>query len=181
MRMMHINVGCSDFDRSYDFYTQVVGLLPLTAKVVKTGEADTSVDLTHVGEDGHRIGEARMGPQEGLNAARILGFEGEGAANRSTLLYWDEQPNGPYIDLQEWDEKVGWERVERHPKALGVGRVAIFTNDLDAKLKKLEEAGAQLVNPPTTVTVGVTPMRIFCFYDPDGTLLEFVEDKGFKV
>jgi catechol 2,3-dioxygenase-like lactoylglutathione lyase family enzyme len=175
MRMMHVSISCSDFDRSYDFYTKVVGLVPLTVTTLRTGKLDTDIDLDRVSSRGHRTGEARTSIEDAPLAARILGFEGESGENRAALLYWPEQPNGPYIDLQQWREPSGGPAELRHGKDLGFGRLAMFVDDLDAHLARLDAAGVTPVSSPETVVVGATRMSIVCFPDPDGTMLEYVE------
>jgi catechol 2,3-dioxygenase-like lactoylglutathione lyase family enzyme len=175
MRMMHINIGCSDFERSYEFYTQVVGMRPLTARVLQTGQPDPPEDGWRVRANGRRVAEHRMEGDHARTAAEVLGAEDGDGANRAVLLYLDEQPAGPFIDLQEWQQKTGAPSVTRGPKDLGLGRIALFVDDLGEQLDRLKAAGVDLVSEPGLLAVGTTDMRIVCFRDPDGTLLEFVE------
>lgn len=175
MRMMHVNIGCSNFDRSYDFYTTVVGMRPLTARVVHTGQDEPSGDGLTMRANGRRLGEHRTEGEDARAAGQVLGAEDGDGANRAVLLYLDEQPGGPYIDLQEWHQKAGPPSVTRGPKDLGIGRLALFVNDLGQHLERLKEAGVQIVSEPRVLTVGTTDMQIVCFRDPDGALLEYVE------
>jgi catechol 2,3-dioxygenase-like lactoylglutathione lyase family enzyme len=178
MRMMHVSVSCSDFDRSYDFYTKVVGMLPLTVKTLQTGEPVRDIDLDRVSPSGRRVGEARSSAEDSPRAAKLLGFPGESGENRATLLYWEEQPTGPFIDLQEWEVKSGGPPETRHAKDLGFGRLAMFVDDLDAQLARLSAVGVEPIAAPEEVVVGATRMKIVCIEDPDGTALEFVELVG---
>jgi catechol 2,3-dioxygenase-like lactoylglutathione lyase family enzyme len=175
MRMMHLNVGCSDFDRSYDFYTQVVGMKPVTGKVAKTGQDVAPDDVSKPRENGKRIGEHVTDGPWAEAGARVLGISDRGTAhNRGVLLYWDEQPSGPYIDLQQFLDVPG-ERVERQMNDHGIGRVAMFVDKLEPHLERLRAHDVELVSAPQEVLVGTTRLGVVCFYDPDGTVLEYVE------
>ena len=168
MRFFHFNVVCSDFDRSYDFYTNVVGLTALTSKNAKTDTGEGG----GASRAGMRPGEGRAGPNDGPAIAAALGFEGTGDY-RGCFLYFGSAARGPYIDLLEWKDNLP--PVERTARNIGLARVAFEVDDLEPHLKRLEEHGVPLVSPPTEVLLGVTRLRVVCFRDPDGVLLEFVE------
>ncbi|MCE2391971.1 MAG: VOC family protein [Proteobacteria bacterium] len=76
-RLIHVNVVCSNLERSLAFYTEVCG-----ARIATEAE-DRSDDF--------------------LGA---MGFPG-GSGYRARLLYFGDALNGPYIDLLEWDVKGG--------------------------------------------------------------------------
>jgi catechol 2,3-dioxygenase-like lactoylglutathione lyase family enzyme len=177
MRMMHLNVGCSDFDRSYDFYTQVVGMKPVTGEVARTRKDVAPTDVSAPTSKGKRVGEFVTDGKWAEAGATVLGFRDLGpGVNRGVLLYWDEQPEGPYIDLQQWTAAPG-RKIERRGNDLGVGRVAMFVDKLDPHIARLKANSVEFVSEPGEVLVGVTMLGIVCFYDPDGTLLEYVEMK----
>jgi catechol 2,3-dioxygenase-like lactoylglutathione lyase family enzyme len=165
MQLFHFNVVCSDFDRSYDFYTQVLGMTPLTS-------ANAGTESTGKRADGRRPGEGRAAAGEGAQVADLLGFDGSGEY-RGAFLYWGDKRNGPYIDLLEWDDNLG--PVERTPRNVGLSRVAIRVDDLDAELARLAEHGVATLTEPKTLVLGVTKVRVVCFRDPDGVLLEYLE------
>jgi len=169
MRFFHFNVVCSDFDRSYDFYTQVVGMRPLTSSRAGT---DTGADIDGTSRTGMRPGEGRSGPNDGPAIAELLGFEGTGEY-RGAFLYFGSSAKGPYIDLLEWKDPAP--PVERSARNIGLARVAIQVDDMNEHLARLEQHGVPLVTPPKEVVLGVTRLRVVCFRDPDGVLLEFLE------
>lgn len=169
MRFFHFNVVCSDFDRSYDFYTKVVGLHPLTSSSARTDAAGTGDGPSRAGM---RPGEGRSGPNDGPAIAAALGFEGTGEY-RGCFLYFGSSARGPYIDLLEWKDPAP--PVERSARNIGLARVAFEVDNLEEHLDRLEQNGVPLVSPPTDVLLGVTRLRVVCFRDPDGVLLEFVE------
>lgn len=169
MRFFHFNVVCSDFDRSYDFYTQAVGMKPLTSSRAGTDAGDAS---SRPSRSGMRPGEGRPGPHDGPEIAKLLGFEGSGEY-RGAFLYFGSSAGGPYIDLLEWKDPAP--PVERSARNIGLSRVAIQVDDLNEHLARLEQHGVPLVTAPKEFVLGVTRVRVVCFRDPDGVLLEFLQ------
>lgn len=167
MRFFHFNVVCSDFDRSYDFYTKVVGLRALTSS-----SAGTSAEGGNPSKSGWQPGEGRSGPDDGPGIAEVLGFNGTGEY-RGVFLYFGSSAKGPYIDLLEWKDPAP--PVERTARNIGLARVAFQVDNLDEHLARLEQHGVPLIAPPKEVLLGVTRLRVVCFRDPDGVQLEFLE------
>lgn len=166
MQFFHFNVVCSDFDKSYDFYTQVLGMTPLTSS--NAGTDTTGADLP----SDIRPGEGRSKPGDGKQIAELLGFEGSGDY-RGCFLYFGSNRSGGYIDLLEWSDNEP--AVERTPRNVGLSRVAIRVDDMDAELARLAEHGVPLVSEPKELTLGVTKVKVVCFRDPDGVLLEYLQ------
>lgn len=173
MNFFHFNVVASDFDASYDFYTGAVGMQPLTSR--NAGTADTGG--TGGPAAGWRPGEGRSAPSDGPEIADLLGFEGSGMY-RGCFLYFGTSRGGAYLDLLEWDDNLP--PVERNPRNVGLARVAIQVDDMDEALERLARHGVRTVSDPKTLTLGVTQVKVVCFRDPDGVLLEFLEyvDRG---
>lgn len=169
MRFFHFNVVCSDFDRSYDFYTQVVGMHALTSSSART---DAGARGEAPSRTGMRPGEGRAAPGDGPQVADLLGFEGSGEY-RGAFLYFGDNAKGPYIDLLEWNDPAP--PVQRTARNIGLSRVAIQVDKLDEHLARLEKHGVPLVTAPKEFVLGVTRVRVVCFRDPDGVLLEFLE------
>lgn len=74
-RLFHVNICCSDMERSLAFYTDVLG-----AKVVLDATSSTDDFLADMGYPG-------------------------GSAHRAVVLYSGDQDRGPFIDLLEYEEK----------------------------------------------------------------------------
>lgn len=169
MFLFHFNVVCSDFERSYDFYTEVVGMKALTSSRAGT----EAVQVEHrPASSGGRPGEGRPQPGDGPQIAELLGFEGTGEY-RGAFLYWGSNNSGPYMDLLEWRDPLP--PVERSARNIGLARVAIRVDSLEEHLARLEQHGVPLVTPPKQLTLGVTDVRVVCFRDPDDVLLEYIE------
>lgn len=168
MQLFHFNVVCSDFDASYDFYTQAVGMRPLTSSRAGTrpnaGDRPASSTV--------RPGEGRPRPGEAKEVAELLGFEGTGEY-RGAFLYFGSHATGPYVDLLEWRDPEP--PVQRSPRNIGLSRVAIQVDSLEEHLARLEQHGVPTLTAPKEFVLGVTRVRVVCFRDPDDVLLEYLE------
>jgi catechol 2,3-dioxygenase-like lactoylglutathione lyase family enzyme len=59
----------------------------------------------------------------------------------------------------------------------GIARIALATNDLDGDMAKLAAAGVQFLSKPASMPPSSgSRARFVCFKDPDGTVLELVEN-----
>jgi catechol 2,3-dioxygenase-like lactoylglutathione lyase family enzyme len=174
MFLFHFNVVCSDFDTSYDFYTNAVGMRPLTSSRAGTA-AGRSAD--RIRTTGSRPGESRGSPGDGPRIAELLGFEGTGEW-RGAFLYFGSNSAGPYLDLLEWRDplpKAPLPKAPRSAREIGLARVCIRVDDLDEQLERLAQHGVRTLSEPQQVTLGVTNVRVVCFRDPDDVLLEYIE------
>ena len=80
------------------------------------------------------------------------------------------------LDLLEWQEPRDMTPPYPHLYHLGIARIALATDDLDADMARLAAAGVEFLSEPATVELaGQPPTRFVCFRDPDGTFLELVE------
>lgn len=144
--LVHININCSDFDRSRAFY-EMLGF-----------EHFLAVAPTSTPEVAAAVG---MPPYEVRGGLMVL--RGNGQPLMLDLLEWrhprDDSP--PYAHLYH----------------LGIARVALATDSLEAEMARLEAHGVEFLSPPATVTIPGAPAssRFVCFKDPDGTILELVE------
>lgn len=144
--MFHVNVNCSDYERSRAFYErlgfQVIWEVP---------ETNTAEVAAAVGMPPYRVRGA-------LLALR-------GASGPATL-----------IDLLEWRDPRDEAPPYPHLYHLGLARIALTTSDLDADVAELEAAGVRMLSAPARLeTADAGTSRFVCFEDPDGTMLELVE------
>jgi catechol 2,3-dioxygenase-like lactoylglutathione lyase family enzyme len=144
--IFHVNVNCSDYERSRAFYER------LGFRVVwEVPETNTPEVAAAVGMPPYRVRGA-------LLALR-------GASGPATL-----------IDLLEWRHPRDASPPYPHLYHLGLARIALTTSDLDADVAELEAAGVELLSAPARLEApGGTASRFVCFKDPDGTVLELVE------
>lgn len=146
--LVHVNINCSDFARSEAFY-RLLGF-----ERVMDVAPTTSVEVAAA------VG---MPPYEVRGALLALRTGGQPVM----------------LDLLEWvsprDDRAPYE----HLYHLGIARIAFATDDLDAEMQRLKENGVRFLSEPASVTLPGAPMtsRFVCFFDPDGTVLELVENK----
>lgn len=152
-RFIHVNIVCSNLERSIAFYRDVLG-------------ATVHQDLASAGSDLRPC--MGMGP----NAAPHY---------RAVLLYFGEKERGgPYIDLLEWhyDEGDDSERVGRPPleaQDYGLVRLALEVSDIEEAEHRVRASGAEIIGPPQDEPVGPWRLKLFLCRDPDGALIELVE------
>jgi catechol 2,3-dioxygenase-like lactoylglutathione lyase family enzyme len=146
--MVHFNVNCSDYDRSRAFY-EVLGF----REVWRVPERNTREVAAAVGMPPYRV--------------------------KGALLALEGVTPPVVIDLLEWQEPRDDSPPYPHLYHYGIARVAFATNDLDGDMKKLAAAGAVFISEPAQMPEGSgSRARFVCFRDPDGTVLELVENSG---
>ncbi len=144
--LVHININCSDFERSREFYEKLGFEVFLEVPEYNTPEVAAAVGFSE--------------------------YELRGAL----MILRDARP--PFvIDLLEWRNP----RDSAHPypglNHLGIARIAMASSDLDADLAELRARGVEIVGEPADVVWEDGPRsRFVCFKDPDGTVLELVQD-----
>lgn len=146
--MVHFNVNCSDYDRSRAFYA-VLGFK----------------EVWRVPERNTREVAAAVGMPPYLVKGALLALEGIMPPVVIDLLEWKEprDESAPYAHLYHY----------------GIARVALATNDMDGDMQKLTAAGAVFISEPAQMPADSgSRARFVCFKDPDGTVLELVENSG---
>ncbi|WP_164516639.1 VOC family protein [Minwuia thermotolerans] len=156
LQMFHINVNCSNLDRSVAFYKA------LGFKVIN----DFSMDEPADGRD-RTIGERTPG------LAEILGVDPT-ARMRAAFLRLGDDARATILDLIEWIEpKPGG--APAHMTQMGMARLCFRVKDCDGAYQAAVAAGAECFTAPTMLAMGGTRQKVFCCYDPDRTILEFQE------
>ncbi len=82
---------------------------------------------------------------------------------------------GPAINLMEWTEPYDSSSPYPHLNHLGIARIALLTTNLDAAVSRLSDQGVEFFSEPATPDGPLGFMRIVCFKDPDGTVIELVQ------
>ena len=144
--LVHFNVNCSDYDRSLRFY-EALGF----REVWRVPERNTPEVAAAVGMPPYRVKGA------------LLALAGSSPPLVLDLLQWLEPHDGsqPYPHLYHH----------------GIARIALATNDLDGDMKRLEAAGARFISAPAQMPPNTgSRARVVCFKDPDGAVLELVEN-----
>lgn len=144
--LVHVNVNCSDYDRSLAFYERL-GF----REIWRVPETNTPEVAAAVGMPPYRVKGALIAL--------------EGASPRFV------------IDLLEWKEPRDESPPYPHLYHLGIARIALASDDLDGDMARLAAAGVRFLSKPASMPpASGSRARFVCFEDPDGTVLELVEN-----
>ena len=145
--LVHANVVCSDFDRSFDFYTRLLG-----ARLIgQVFEFDAGADFRAILDVG---GPVRC---------------------KAALLTWNDDDTATYLDLLCFldDDTAPVPRTAKHP---GLARLGLRVRDLAATHARLREHHVPVIAGPVTLTPMPGRHRhVLTIRDPDGTLLNLME------
>ena len=156
LQMFHINVNCTDLERSLAFYKA------LGFKMIN----DFSMDEPADGRD-QTLGERVP------NLSEILGID-PSATMRAVFLRLGDDPRATIPDLIEWtDPKTGGRPAGM--TQVGMARLCFRVKDCAGAHEAALAAGAKCFTEPMMIHMGGTSQKVFCCYDPDGTILEFQE------
>ena len=144
--LVHVNINCSDFGRSRRFYEALGFELFLDVPDSSTREVARAVGFADY--------ELRGG---------LMRLQGA----RYPLV----------LDLLEWREPSDAAPPYERLNHLGIARIALASSDLEADLAELRARGVEIIGEPATVVwEGRPSSRFVCFKDPDGTVLELVQN-----
>jgi catechol 2,3-dioxygenase-like lactoylglutathione lyase family enzyme len=146
--LFHVNVNCSNFERSLRFY-QMLGF-------------KVAVDIPEVTE-GSRASETGLG----------LGLPDSNA--RAALLVLSDDPRATRLDLIEWKKPRDDAKPYAQLNHLGIARIALFTKGLRDEYQRLKNEGVTFLSEPVTIRTRNGNALFACFHDPDGTILELIE------
>lgn len=144
----HINVNCTDFERSLAFY-RLIGF-----EIVNEFSGDAS------------FGEVGLGP--------VLRLP-EDCAARAVLMKLRGDRHGPRLDLIEWKTPLEPAPPSRTLAQPGIGRICLRTFDAQAVHERLSRAGHICYTPPASIVLGGSVISVFCAEDPDGVVIEFMQ------
>lgn len=86
-------------------------------------------------------------------------------------------PDGSLLELLQYHSHPETRPVENAPSnRLGCSHVAFTVENLTAACERVRQLGGTLVNPPVTAPGGA--VRVAYAHDPDGILMELVEELG---
>lgn len=156
-RFFHININCTDFEASLEFY-KAVGY-----EVVNTFEESPR----------RTFGEIGLGP--------VLGLPDD-CDGRAVLMQLPGDDGGTKLDVIEWLSPMVAPRKRESMAQPGVGRICLKTADAGAVHARLVAKGYRPYTAPTLLRMGGSRINVFCCEDPDGVVIEFMEflgrDKG---
>lgn len=150
--LIHININCSDYERSKAFY-ELLGFREFW-QVPETSRPDIAAGLA-------------MPPYRVKGALLRLEADHAHAGGQLPLT----------IDLLQWLEPHDDTPPYPHLYHYGIARIALTTDDFDGDVARLKAAGVTFISDPVKRSLDSgNPARFVCFKDPDGTVLEFLEN-----
>lgn len=143
--LAQVNVNVSDFERSRAWY-QMLGY-DMTSKLPRT---------------------------DSLDVAHAMGFAQPYNIDGAILTHRED---GSMLEVVQWltpyDPEPAYPIPVNH---LGIHRMAFATTDIEADVAALKAQGVEFVSPITPCCSGPDSWgSIVAFYDPDGTIVELVE------
>jgi catechol 2,3-dioxygenase-like lactoylglutathione lyase family enzyme len=150
LQIFHVNVNCSDFDRSLASY-KTIGF----REYLDFSQAD----------EGRTFGDIGLGLLFRL-PARIHG--------RATFLILGDDPVSTRLDLIEWNDPVSTSAGPRNLTHLGIGRICLKVRDCAALHEALKAGGHDVYSPPGLIDMGGSRQYVFRCADPNGVLIEFM-------
>ncbi len=146
--IFHININCSNLERSVSFY-EALGFTVALDLGAFQGTADESYEA--MGVTGH---VEHKGP--------VAMFLGDNL--RQTRL-----------DLMEWIVPVPPPVEAGTPQSVGVPRIALWTKDIDSVYQRLIQDGVEFMSPPAGPFEDRAIKSIAYLKDPDGLIVELIE------
>jgi catechol 2,3-dioxygenase-like lactoylglutathione lyase family enzyme len=151
LQIFHVNVNCSDFDRSLAFY-KLIGF-------------QDYLDFSAV-DDGRTFGDIGLGPLFRM-PAEIDG--------RATFLTLGDDPWATRLDLIEWTAPRSEPAAKRTLSHLGIARLCLKVRDCADLHARLTAAGHDCYSAPGLIDMGGSRQYVFCCEDPDGVVIEFMQ------
>jgi glyoxylase I family protein len=153
LQIFHINVNCSDFERSLAFYTLIGFREILDFAAAEKGRPRT-------------FGEVGLGP---------LFRMPPDCDGRAVLLMLGDDKRATRLDLIEWKNPKSERPPKRTLSHLGVARICLKVRNCADLHAKLVAGGYDVYTPPELIELGGTRQYVFCCEDPDGVVVEFMQ------
>ena len=148
----HIQLNVRDFARSLSFY-KALGF-----------EEDHGADF-----------KEGSPPLDLTNFVREVGADPQDA--QIALLRLSTDPYG-HIELACWGPKSSNEGWRPKFNSIGVVRICLLVDDLNAEVAAIRARGIPVVTGPMTLDLKRGTTRFVFFKDPDGNFVEFIEVKN---
>ena len=149
----HININCTDFDRSLEFY-KMLGFREVVD--MSGGERPAGADENVIGSKVLRVPDARGG--------------------RSLILGVGNDPHCSHIDLIQWDTPRAGGRPYERLNHCGIARACFYSKNIWRDYEELKSRGVNVYSEPEFLKYpDGAGSAVVCFEDPDGSILELVQ------
>ena len=142
----HININCTNFDRSYEFYKRL-------------GFRDI-------------VGPGAGGG--GVVNEKVLRLDAK-ARSYGVIMQLGEDPHCSHVDLIEWKEPRTEGRPYERLDHVGIARACFYSKNIWQDYETLRSWGVNFYSEPHIATYEKGQSAVVCFEDPDGTVLEMVQ------
>ena len=156
LQMFHININCTNLDRSLAFY-KAIGFRVLNDFANDKGSCEHGLEL---------------GAQN-ANLPRILGVD-PASLDRAVMLQLGDNPRATRLDLKEWRKPITAGRPPGMTNT-GMARLCFKVKDCLAAFRAVKSVDGECISEPLLIPFAGTKQKVFCCYDPDRTILEFIE------
>ena len=147
--IFHINLNCSDLDRSVEFYERL-GFVKVMDSGQFIGETDESYEAM------------------GLVAGSI-------SHRGPIVLFLGDNPRQTRLDLMQWDIPEPAPTHRLRPYDVGVPRLCLWVKNLEDLHAELSRNGIEFLSLPRGPFEDRAIKSIVCLRDPDGLLVEMLE------
>jgi len=157
-RMIHVNIVCTDLERSLRFYRDTLG-----------GHEGP------LGRVGHPVGTRKA---ESLGSGIAMGFGGPSQWGAYYIGFGDPNREQTVIDLLQWTKPASTGKPYDRLNHVGIARIALGVDNLDKTYAELKAKGVEFISLPQYVDLerpGQAPVKVVAFKDPDGVFLELSE------
>ncbi len=142
----HININCTEFDRSFEFYKRL-GFRPI-------------------------VGPAKGGG--GAINEQVLRLPRK-ARSWGVIMQLGDDPHCSHVDLIEWQEPRTEGRPYERLDHVGIARACFYSKNIWQDYATLRAEGVNFYSEPQIATYKTGQSAVVCFEDPDGTVLEMVQ------
>ena len=145
----HFSFSVTDLNRTIDFYTKILKVR-LQSRTINKYDS---------------LGHALFGTKWGLNQ------------QRAELAIAVMDVGGRRIEFIEYRDPKG-QPYHKNPSIAGSAHLAFHVEDIEKTRQELEEAGVEFHSPIQSFSEGGKVEWRWCYFrDPDGIILELVEQK----
>lgn len=149
LQIFHVNLNCSDLDRSREFY-ELVGFRT----------------VNNFGTDAQSFAEIGLPP--------ILRLPDD-CDGRAVLMALSDDPRATRLDLIEWKRPESEAAAKGDLARIGFGRLCLKVRNCADLHDRFVAAGHVPYSVPLEIVMGGTRQLVFCVEDPDGIVVEFMQ------
>ena len=146
--IFHININCSDLERSIGFYERL-GF----HQSLRMDDYERDADASY----------------EAIGVTGFLRHKGP------VVMFIGDDLRQTRLDLMQWEQPTPPPRVRPVAQQVGVPRIAIWTKGVNDLYQEMSAEGYEFVSSPRGPFEDRAIKSLVCAVDPDGLLVELIE------